>query len=62
MEWLAARDALYEDIMNKAWNKDLGFFSQSYEDIDVVDSAVLVMPLVFFVPAVSSSTVRLSQS
>jgi GH15 family glucan-1,4-alpha-glucosidase len=54
MEWLIARDTIYEDIMQKAWNKDLQFFSQSYEDLDVVDSAVLVMPLVFFVPAVSA--------
>jgi hypothetical protein len=53
MEWLAARDTLYEEIMEKAWNKDLQIFSQSYEDLDIVDSAVLVMPLVFFVPAAS---------
>jgi hypothetical protein len=38
--------------MTKAWNPELKFFAQSYEDLDVVDSAVLVMPLVFFVPAV----------
>ncbi|KAJ7708193.1 glycoside hydrolase family 15 protein [Mycena rosella] len=48
-EWLAARDALYEEIMNKAWNKELGHFGQSYEETDVLDSAVLIMPLVFFI-------------
>lgn len=48
MEWLAARDRLYEDIMAKAWNKEERFFAQSYEDLDVVDSAVVIMPLVFF--------------
>ena len=34
--------------MTKAWNPDKKFFSQSYEDLEVVDSAVLIMPLVFF--------------
>ncbi|KZV94567.1 glycoside hydrolase family 15 protein [Exidia glandulosa HHB12029] len=48
MEWLAARDKLYEDIMTNAWNAKEGFFAQSYEDKDVVDSAVVIMPLVFF--------------
>ncbi|KAI0671268.1 glycoside hydrolase family 15 protein [Trametes maxima] len=47
-EWYAARDALYEEIMQKAWNADRGFFAQSYEDLDILDSALLVMPLVFF--------------
>ncbi|KAJ7143850.1 glycoside hydrolase family 15 protein [Mycena epipterygia] len=48
-EWLAARDSLYEDIMNKAYNKELQVFGQSYEETDVLDSAVLIMPLVFFI-------------
>ncbi|KAJ7474895.1 glycoside hydrolase family 15 protein [Mycena latifolia] len=48
-EWLAARDALYEEVMNKAWNKELKVFGQSYEETDVLDSAVLIMPLVFFI-------------
>ena len=34
--------------MEKGYNKEKGFFCQSYEDQDVLDSAVLVMPLVFF--------------
>jgi len=46
--WLAARDTLYEEIMQKAWNKEGRFFGQSYEETDVLDSAVLIMPLVFF--------------
>jgi GH15 family glucan-1,4-alpha-glucosidase len=53
-EWLAARDELFEDIMNQAWNPEERFFAQSYEDKDIVDSAVLIMPLVFFIPAVRS--------
>jgi GH15 family glucan-1,4-alpha-glucosidase len=35
--------------MERAWNPELKFFAQSYEDLDVLDSAVLVMPLVFFI-------------
>ncbi|KAF8148253.1 glycoside hydrolase family 15 protein [Crassisporium funariophilum] len=50
-KWLAARDELYEDIMNKSWNKEGQFFGQSYEDTDVLDAAVLIMPLVFFMHA-----------
>jgi GH15 family glucan-1,4-alpha-glucosidase len=53
--WLAARDSLYEEIMDKAWNKEHKFFGQSYEDNDVLDSAVLIMPLVFFMHAVRNS-------
>lgn len=34
--------------MEKAWNKELQFFGQSYEQTDVLDSALLIMPLVFF--------------
>ncbi|KZT12312.1 glycoside hydrolase family 15 protein [Laetiporus sulphureus 93-53] len=47
-EWIAARDALYEEIMAKAWNPKMRFFAQSYEDLDVLDSSLLIMPLVFF--------------
>jgi GH15 family glucan-1,4-alpha-glucosidase len=54
--WLAARDNLYEEIMDKAWNKEHKFFGQSYEDNDVLDSAVLIMPLVFFMHAVRSTS------
>jgi GH15 family glucan-1,4-alpha-glucosidase len=52
MKWLQARDELYEDIMEKAWNKESKYFGQSYEETNVVDSAVLIMPLVFFIQAV----------
>jgi len=47
-EWIAARDELYEQIMHKAWNKDLQIFGQSYEEANVLDSSVMIMPLVFF--------------
>lgn len=51
-EWLGARDELYEEIMQKAWNKDLQVFGQSYEETNVLDSSVLIMPLVFFMTPV----------
>ncbi|THH07114.1 hypothetical protein EW145_g3617 [Phellinidium pouzarii] len=50
-EWLLARDDLYEEIMTHAWNPEKKFFTQSYEDKETLDSAVLIMPLVFFCAA-----------
>jgi hypothetical protein len=47
--------------MQKAWNPEKKFFAQSYDDIDVLDSAVLIMPLVFFATAVSIHRVTLVQ-
>jgi GH15 family glucan-1,4-alpha-glucosidase len=52
-EWLAARDDLYEQIMEKAWNVQKQQFGQCYEETDVLDSSVLIMPLVFFIQPVS---------
>jgi GH15 family glucan-1,4-alpha-glucosidase len=49
--WIKTRDALYEEIMEKSWNPEKGYFGQSYEENHILDSAVLVMPLVFFSPA-----------
>lgn len=49
--WLKTRDQLYEDIQAKSWNKEHGYFGQSWEETDILDSAVLVMPLVFFINA-----------
>ncbi|GAA5870821.1 hypothetical protein JCM1840_006813 [Sporobolomyces johnsonii] len=50
-KWLETRDAIYEEIQEKGYNKEKGFFAQSYENIDVLDSAVLIMPLTFFMSA-----------
>ncbi|KAI0083258.1 glycoside hydrolase family 15 protein [Irpex rosettiformis] len=47
-EWLQARDELYEEIMHKAWNPKLEIYGQAYEDKDVLDSSLMIMPLVFF--------------
>jgi len=35
--------------MLKAWNPTLNCFGQSYEETDILDSSVLIMPLVFFI-------------
>ena len=56
LKWLEARDELYEEIMVKAWNKEGKYFGQTYEDTSALDSCVLIMPLVFFMPAVSFIT------
>jgi GH15 family glucan-1,4-alpha-glucosidase len=49
MEWYRVRDEIMEEIMDKGYNKELGCFVQSYESNDVLDSAVLIAPLVFFI-------------
>jgi GH15 family glucan-1,4-alpha-glucosidase len=46
--WRQARDAIYQRIMNRDWSPDLLAFAQ-YEGADVLDAAVLMMPLVKFI-------------
>ncbi|KAL1609617.1 hypothetical protein SLS59_001124 [Nothophoma quercina] len=48
-EWYKVRDEIYEEVMDKGYNKELDCFIQSYEANDVLDSAVLIAPLVFFI-------------
>ncbi|KAH7091094.1 Six-hairpin glycosidase-like protein [Paraphoma chrysanthemicola] len=48
-EWYRARDEIYEEVMDKGYNQTLQCFIQSYEANEVLDSAVLIAPLVFFV-------------
>ncbi|KAK7682316.1 hypothetical protein QCA50_014520 [Cerrena zonata] len=48
LEWLSARDDLYEQIMHKAWYPEGEYFGQSYEEPEVLDSSLMIMPLVFF--------------
>jgi GH15 family glucan-1,4-alpha-glucosidase len=45
--WLAVRDEIYEEIMQKGWSDERGAFVQSYDD-DTLDASNLIMPLVFF--------------
>jgi len=49
MEWLQCRDTIYEEIMVKGFNVEKQTFIQSFESREVLDSAVLIMPLVFFI-------------
>lgn len=45
--WLTVRDQIYEEIMERGWNEELGAFVQSY-DGDALDASLLLMPLTFF--------------
>jgi len=49
-KWAAARDALYNQIMDRGWNSKAKAFTQHYAT-DVLDSSLLFMPLEGFVPA-----------
>jgi GH15 family glucan-1,4-alpha-glucosidase len=46
--WLAVRDEIYQEIMEKGWNPERGAFVQSFGS-DTLDASNLIMPLVFFV-------------
>jgi GH15 family glucan-1,4-alpha-glucosidase len=41
--WTATRDGLYDNVMNKGWNRSLKAFVQ-YEGSDVLDASTLLMP------------------
>ncbi|KAH8162845.1 hypothetical protein CIB48_g5406 [Xylaria polymorpha] len=49
VKWLEARDNLYEEIMEKGYNVELKCFTQSYENQTMLDSSILIAPLVFFI-------------
>lgn len=49
MHWLLTRDRICDDVMQKGYNEEMGCFIQSYEANTVLDSAVLIAPLVFFI-------------
>ena len=48
-KWLEARDGLYEEIMEKGYNTEMKCFVQSYENNTMLDSSILIAPLVFFI-------------
>jgi GH15 family glucan-1,4-alpha-glucosidase len=48
VRWLAERDRIYNQIMNKGWSPDRGAFVQHYGS-DVLDASILLMPLVLFI-------------
>jgi len=47
VHWLSVRDAIYRQIMTRAWHPERKAFVQHY-DTDVLDASVLLMPLVKF--------------
>jgi GH15 family glucan-1,4-alpha-glucosidase len=49
--WLAARDAIFEEIMQRGWCEKRRAFVQTFEG-DTLDASNLIMPLVFFVSPV----------
>ena len=49
-KWIQVRDELYDEIMDKGFNKERGHFCQSFESREVLDAAILIAPLVFFCP------------
>jgi GH15 family glucan-1,4-alpha-glucosidase len=48
VHWLSVRDAIYHQIMARAWHPERKAFVQHY-DTDVLDASVLLMPLVKFI-------------
>jgi GH15 family glucan-1,4-alpha-glucosidase len=46
-KWLAARDAIYEEVMARGWDAKRRAFVQAY-DSAALDASALLMPLVFF--------------
>jgi GH15 family glucan-1,4-alpha-glucosidase len=46
--WAQARDAIYDQIMERGWNSKVSAFTQHY-DTDVLDSSLLMMPLQGFI-------------
>lgn len=48
--WKAIRQEIHDDVCQKAFNSDIGAFTQYY-GAEVLDASVLLMPLVGFLPA-----------
>ncbi len=46
--WRGTRDTIYEQVMSRGWHPKRGAFVQHY-DTDVLDSSLLMMPLMGFV-------------
>jgi GH15 family glucan-1,4-alpha-glucosidase len=48
-EWSAARDAIFDDVIEHGWSTKLGSFRQSYEAHEL-DAALLLIPVMGFLP------------
>lgn len=49
-QWRAARDEMHSTLVERAWNDELGAYTQTL-DGDTLDAAILLAPLVKFLPA-----------
>ena len=49
-EWRVLRDEIHDQVCDHAFNAELGAFTQTYDSADL-DAAVLMIPLVGFLPA-----------
>jgi GH15 family glucan-1,4-alpha-glucosidase len=49
-EWEAARDSIFEAVMERGWSEEKQAFAQSF-DSDDLDAAQLLMPMLGFLPA-----------
>jgi GH15 family glucan-1,4-alpha-glucosidase len=47
--WRALRARVHDEVCRRAWNPDVGAFTQAYESTRL-DAAVLLLPLVGFLP------------
>src|SRR5215472_17118050 len=50
-KWVAARDAIYNQIMSRGWNDKVKAFTQHYST-EVLDSSLLLMPIEGFISPV----------
>uniref|UniRef100_A0A0D2X8S3 GH15-like domain-containing protein n=1 Tax=Fusarium oxysporum (strain Fo5176) TaxID=660025 RepID=A0A0D2X8S3_FUSOF len=48
-KWMEARDSIYERVMEQGYNEEMKCFVQSFESRTMLDSSILIAPLVFFV-------------
>ncbi|KAM6538993.1 hypothetical protein FALCPG4_000834 [Fusarium falciforme] len=48
-KWMEARDNLYERVMEKGYNEKMKSFVQSFQNNTMLDSSILIAPLVFFI-------------
>ncbi|KAG7437257.1 Uncharacterized protein Forpi1262_v001214 [Fusarium oxysporum f. sp. raphani] len=48
-KWMEARDSIYERVMEQGYNEEMKCFVQSFESRTMLDSSILIAPLVFFI-------------
>jgi len=56
-DWVAAREEIRQAILDQGWNEDLGAYTGAFGS-DHLDAAVLLMPLLDFVPATDERMAR----